>query len=490
MRRRRGIVLVGPAEPSEHPEDESCGVGERQHRSDHDHREDSARADEVAVLDVAVERLLLGDEAEQRGDARHRGRADHGDDLDEAPVAAEAVEAPDVAGAGTVVDDAHHHEQCGLECRVGEQQHHACFGELVAADPEQQHHEAELADRAVGEQQLEVVLTKGAQPTDHHRDGADDQHEQPPLTGQGEDRRKAGDEVDAGLDHRGRVQIGAHRGGCDHGAREPAAERCLRRLGERPDEHEHDGGVDDRPRWRIRGEFGDAIRAPDLADHDQAGEHRQPTPARDEQCLQRGGAGTRISVVVADEQIRRDRGQFPEHEQPDQLVGQDDPEHRAGEQCEQACEAADTRLRSTGLVGREVAERVDADQQPDARDDRDHQECERVEPQIDGDVESAHPGERLGHRLAVDDAGPSGRRPHEHRGGRDRGDREGPVPERPPGSDDCDADDEMKGEQREHGGGVRPAPLVPTLGGAPSGLAERLPARLGERFQLGRVTDG
>ena len=43
---------------------------------------------------------LLGDEAEQRRDAGHRGGADHRDDLHEAPAAAEAVEAADVAGAG------------------------------------------------------------------------------------------------------------------------------------------------------------------------------------------------------------------------------------------------------------------------------------------------------------------------------------------------------------------------------------------------------
>jgi hypothetical protein len=113
----------------------------------------------------------------------------------------------------------------------------------------------------------------------------------------------------------------------------------------------------------MRGELGDAIGAPCLADHDQAGEHRQPAPTRDEQSLERGGAGPRDRVVVADEQVRRDRGELPEHEQPDELVGQDDTEHRAGEECEQAREAAHARMRSTLLVGREVTE-VDADQQP------------------------------------------------------------------------------------------------------------------------------
>ena len=37
-------------------------------------------------------------------------------------------------------------------------------------DAEQHHQEAELADRAVGEQQLEVVLAQRAQAAGHHRD--------------------------------------------------------------------------------------------------------------------------------------------------------------------------------------------------------------------------------------------------------------------------------------------------------------------------------
>ncbi len=251
-----------------------------------------------------------------------------------------------------------------------------------------------------------------------------------------------------------------------------------------------------------RGEFGDAVRAPRLSDHDQPGEHRESTASGDEQGLERGRPGTRLVVVVADEEVRRDRGEFPEHEQPDQLIGQDDAEHRAGEDREHAGEAGDTGefgvvlAAMTAVVRREVAERVDADQQPDARDDGDHEEGERVEPQVDGDVEAAHPGERLGHRLTVDDAAPSRRRPHEHRGRSHRGDREGPASEHPAGGDDGGADDEVKGEQHEHGGrGASSTVRADTNWGAV--WAERRSACLanasslpGDRFQLGGVTRG
>ena len=48
---------------------------------------------------------------------------------------------------------------------------------------EQDHHEAELADGAEREEQLEVVLAQGAQAAEHHRGAADGEHERPPAAG-------------------------------------------------------------------------------------------------------------------------------------------------------------------------------------------------------------------------------------------------------------------------------------------------------------------
>ena len=73
-----------------------------------------------------------------------------------------------------------------------------------------------------------------------------------------------------------------------------------------------------------------------LPDQHEARQHRQTAGPRDQQRLQGGGPGLDRRVVVADEQERRDRRQLPEAEQHDQVVGQDQPEHRAGEQHQQA----------------------------------------------------------------------------------------------------------------------------------------------------------
>ena len=60
-----------------------------------------------------------------------------------------------------------------------------------------------------------------------------------------------------------------------------------------------------------------------------------------EQRLQRGRPRARLRVTVADEQVRRDRRQLPEREQPDQVVGPHQAEHRPGEEREQTDEASD-----------------------------------------------------------------------------------------------------------------------------------------------------
>ena len=68
-----------------------------------------------------------------------------------------------VARAVLVVEDADDHERGGLERGVGEEQHAAGDHRRRRAPAEHGDHEAELADRAVRQQQLEVVLAQGPQ---------------------------------------------------------------------------------------------------------------------------------------------------------------------------------------------------------------------------------------------------------------------------------------------------------------------------------------
>ena len=157
----------------------------------------------------------------------------------------------DVAGADLVINDSDHHEQRGLECSMRKQQNNSGLRDVIVAGAEQQHHEAKLADRAVRQEQLEIVLTKRPQSADQHRGRPDRKDDHTPVPRDGEHRGKAGHKVYARLDHGRRVQIRADRRGCDHGTWEPTAERRLSRLREGSDQDTDNAGIDDCPGRRI-----------------------------------------------------------------------------------------------------------------------------------------------------------------------------------------------------------------------------------------------
>ena len=330
---------------------------------------------------------------------------------------------------------------------------------------------------AVREQELEVVLAQRAQSADEHRGGADDQHQPAPTPREGEHRCQARHQVDARLHHRGRVQVRAHRRRRNHRRGQPTAERRLRGLGERTEQDQYQTGVHRAARRWVDQQFGDPVRPAGLTDDDQPRHHRQAAGAGDEDRLERRGPGTGVGVVVADQEVRRDRGEFPEDEQRDELIRQDHPEHRPGEQRQHAGEA-----REAGLVVAEVAERVHADQQSDAGHERDHHEREGVESEVDRDPELFDPRERLGHRLAVDDSAGLRSGPDHRRQRRDRGDQEGPVPQRASTRDDADADGEVEDEEEEH----RARPTLRGDAGWPADL--RAPATA--RAALARLPTG
>ena len=120
------------------------------------------------------------------------GRGQRADHREDGQPAAEAGEAAQVAGAGRVVDDADGEEEGGLEQRVRERHHQPGGGELPAAGADEHHEEAELADRAEGEQQLEVGLPERAVAADQHRGEAQAEQDRPPAGDVGEPGREPG----------------------------------------------------------------------------------------------------------------------------------------------------------------------------------------------------------------------------------------------------------------------------------------------------------
>ena len=277
------------------------------------------------------------------------------------------------------------------------------------------------------------------------------------MSTDGERRGEAGDEVDAGLDHRRRVQVRADRRRRHHRRRQPRVERHLRRLGEGAEQDQHEGDGHRRAVGRVGEDGAEPVRACLLAEDDQPGEHGQRAGAGHQQRLEGGGAGLRLGVVVADEQERGDRRQLPEPVEHEHVVGEDEPGHRPGEQHEQAEQADVARRRVVEVAGR-VGEHEDAD----AGDEHQHQGGEAVEAQGEVDAELGDPLDGLGQHVAVDDVGQADGEPH-HRGQRRAGRRRGTA-----GGDRPAISSLPSGRRRRPGGGRAAGPSSRRTLGAPA----------------------
>ncbi|BDZ64200.1 hypothetical protein GCM10025877_11380 [Agromyces mangrovi Wang et al. 2018] len=268
-----------------------------------------------------------------------------------------------------MVDDAHHEEQRRLEQRVREQQRDAGQRRIPCAEPDDHDHEAELADRAVREQQLQVVLPQRTPAADQHGEHAESDDDRMPHREVCVPRREARHEVDARLHHGGRVQVGAHRGRGGHRGRQPEVERHQCALRDRADQHECDaplgGGARDR-----RGEQRRERRrlARDGEQH-EPDEHDEPAEGRDRERLERRTATLAAARVVADEEVREHARRLPEDEEREHVVGGDEAEHHACEEQQQRCEAPERRL-----VVAEVPGAVEQHEGADARDDEREQQ--------------------------------------------------------------------------------------------------------------------
>ncbi len=357
---------------------------------------------------------LLADEAEERREAAHGegGERDHGGGQRHG--AGEARHRRVVARAGALLDHADGEEQAGLVEGVDEQEGHGRDDGAGGADAEQHHHQAEAHHRGVGEHQLEVGLPHRPDRGEEHGEAAH-RHQHPgPELGAGERRGEAGEQVDAGLHHRRRVQVGRDRGGGGHGVRQPELERPLRRLGE--------GGEDDQPEDRRVERAGaehlahavhrrQPVGAGEAAHQQQPRQHRQPAEPGDEQRLQRGGARAGLLVVEADQQPGGDGGALPEHEEGDRVVGGDQTEHRDREGDERQ------EQRTEPAIGAEIAGGVEEHHRADAADQEREGERQPVEPEGEVDAERRHPRQHelgdLAARHRGHEAGEPGRR---HRG--------------------------------------------------------------------------
>ena len=317
---------------------------------------------------------VLREEAGERRDADERERAREEAPLRERHHPPEPAHLPDVLLARERVDrEARRHEEQRLEEGVRHEVEHPV---RVAADPDADEHVADLRHRRVRDHALDVGLDERDQARDEQRERAGaggEQLDRPRLL---EDRVRARDQVDAGGDHRRRVDEGADRRRALHRVGQPRLERDLRRLRHRAAEQaERDRGSPGvEERWTSRRRERERVR---VRDEDEERErHRRVAERVHDERLLRGPHRARPLVPEADQEIRREADEPPADEQHEQVAALDEQEHREDEE-------RDVReVAALLVVAVHVADRVEDDQPADAADDQHHHRAQRVDEQL------------------------------------------------------------------------------------------------------------
>ena len=153
---------------------------------------------------------------------------------------------------------------------------------------------------------------------------------------------------------------------------------------------------------------------------DDADEHREAAEGRDDERLHRRAAVRRARRVVTDEQVGEDRRQLPEDVEHEEVVGEDEAEHRAGERREDRREAPQRRV----AVG-EVPRAVEQDERTDPGDEQAEHPRERRDAEVEIEPEPGDPRDPLGRKVARADVARDGDEPAERDGGGERQDGEG-----------------------------------------------------------------
>ena len=156
-------------------------------------------------------------------------------------------------------------------------------------------------------------------------------------------------------------------------------------------------------------------------DQRDADRERQVGDPVDDERLDRGGAGGRPVIPVADQQIGAEADALPAEEQLRQVVGGHQHQHGEGEQRQVGEEA----VARAGFVAH-VADRIDMDQHRHERHHRHHHGRQRVVAQRPFDVEPAglDPGAEIEHaglgatRQLEERQRPADRRDHHPEDGR------------------------------------------------------------------------
>ena len=350
----------------------------------------------VAAVGVGDDQVLAEISAEARA-ADERERAGHEAEGGERHAAEESAHFPDILLVVQGDDDRPRaEEEEAFEERVGEKVED---GDIVdRRDGDADDHVAELRDRRIGEDALDVVLLRGHEAGGEAGDRADPHDDFAHGFRRGEeDGEDARQHVDAGGDHGGGMEQRGDRCRAFHRVRQPDVQRHLGRLADCAAENKEAGGGEVARMQRNRGQVlldpGEHDRPGGQPEHEDAEQEAEVAHAVDEKGLFAGVGGGILAEVVADEDVGADPDQLPEDIHHHEIVGQDDAQHGEKEEAEGGVVARDA------LVAAHVAGGVDEDERGDRRHHDEHHPAELVKHEADGDGKNAgnlQPGDRRG----------------------------------------------------------------------------------------------
>ena len=291
----------------------------------------------MSLAERFVQNLVLAEEAGETRYAGNRKRSDEERPVRDGQVALESAHVADVLLAVHRVNHgARSQEQQRLEERVGIEVEDTC---AEGTHAHREEHQAELRDRGIRQDALDVVLDQADRARHQRRQRPDDRNDQHRLRRVAEEHRVPADHVDARRHHRRRVDQCGDRRRPFHGVREPRVQRYLRRLSGGPDEQQQRG---DRQRpehpllGRERGDGGGEpleIERAEVREEEQHAEHERvvANPVDDERLL--AGVGRRfLREPEADQQIRTEPDPLPSDEQHQEVGAEHQDEHEGRKQ--------------------------------------------------------------------------------------------------------------------------------------------------------------
>ena len=386
-------LVLGAAELAVEDEEEQPERVERGHEGD----QRADRPGELAGAQFGVEGheqdLVLAEEAGQPGDAGDGQRGEQEGPVGDGQVAFQPAHGADVL---LVVHGQDHRaaaeEQQRLEVGVGEQVEDAGrVGAHAAADE----HVGQLADRGIGHHPLDVGLHQGDGGGEQGSERAEDGDQVERRLGQGEDRVASGHQEDAGGDHGGGVDEGAHRGRALHGVGQPDVQRQLGRFADgAAEEQDGDQGgglhlaAEERcgpadERTRLAEDLAVVQAAEGDEDEQEPQEKAEVTEAVDNEGLLARVRGRLLLVVETDEQVGTESHRLPAEEQLEEVVAEHEHEHGEGEQAQVREEPV------VAVLAFHVADRVDVHERTDAGDHDEHHRGQLVDQEADRHAQGA-----------------------------------------------------------------------------------------------------